>query len=118
MSKSTIDISRSQKAYITGFVLSLLLTLTAFLAVDKNWFSTSVLIGLVTTLALIQFCVQMYYFLHLGQEEKPKLKLMAFWFMLLVVSILVFGSLWIMNNLDYNMNPSQTQHYIEKQDSF
>lgn len=118
MSKPDNDISRSQRAYIIGFGLSLLLTLTAFLSVDKSWFSSGMLIALVTALALIQFCVQMYFFLHLGQEEKPRLKLLAFWFMLLVIGILVFGSLWIMNNLDYNMTPNQQQNYIQKQDSF
>jgi heme/copper-type cytochrome/quinol oxidase subunit 4 len=47
-------------------------------------------------------------FLHLGNEAKPRLKLLVFGFMALVVMILVFGSLWIMYSLNYRM-PTQSQ---------
>jgi heme/copper-type cytochrome/quinol oxidase subunit 4 len=41
-------------------------------------------------------------FLHLGQEAKPRYQLIAFNFMVLVVLVVVFGSIWIMQNLDYH----------------
>jgi cytochrome o ubiquinol oxidase operon protein cyoD len=50
--------------------------------------------------------VQLVFFLHLGGEGKPRWRLTAFLFMLLVLVILVFGSLWIMYNLDYHMTMS------------
>ena len=55
-------------------------------------------------------------FLHLGQEDKPRYQLTAFNFMVLVVLILVFGSIWIMQNLDYHHadHIQQSDSYIIK----
>jgi hypothetical protein len=36
----------------------------------------------------------------------------------MVVCILVFGSLWIMNNLNYRMTPQQIQSYMDNQTGF
>ncbi|MCA9325629.1 cytochrome o ubiquinol oxidase subunit IV [Candidatus Saccharibacteria bacterium] len=115
---SKLELTRSRNAYIIGFVLSILLTLTSFYLVQHDKFSHSLLIGSVAALALAQFGVQMFFFLHLGQEPKPRLKLATFWFMLLVVVIVVVGSLWIMNNLNYNMmaSPEQMNEYMHSQD--
>ena len=102
------------KAYITGFVLSVYLTIMAYLLVSRHLFSSHLLVALIIGLALIQFVVQVYYFLHLGQETKPRWKLVTFIFMLGTVAILVFGSLWIMANLDYqhDLTPSETDKTI------
>lgn len=118
MSISKHDLTRSRNAYIIGLVLSIVLTLTSFYLVQHDKLSHSGLIASVATLALLQFATQMYFFLHLGQEAKPRLKLATFWFMLLVVVIVVVGSLWIMNNLNYNMmaSPEQVNEYMHSQD--
>ncbi|MBS0623119.1 MAG: cytochrome o ubiquinol oxidase subunit IV [Verrucomicrobia bacterium] len=94
------------KEYITGFLLSLLLTFTAyFLVVEK------LLVGwkLYSALALlggIQAVVQLFLFLHLGKDVKPQWKLLIFCFMLMVLSIIVAGSLWIMYSLNERMMPA------------
>jgi len=90
------------RAYTTGFVLSLALTLAAYYSVVNHKFSGNALLYWVAWLAIIQFFVQMIFFLHLGRETRPRWKLVAFLFMTMVVGILVFGSLWIMQNLDYH----------------
>lgn len=101
------------RAYITGFCLSLGLTLVAYLLVVDNSLPRTQLLAAITALALVQLTVQLVYFLHLGREAKPRWNLMAFMFMLLVLVIVVFGSLWIMHNLDYrHMTPSQTDRYL------
>lgn len=89
--------------YVIGFVLSLLLSLGAYAAVANHWLQGSMLIVAIVSLAIVQLVVQLVCFLHLGTETKPRWKLVAFWFMLMVLGILVFGSLWIMQNLNYNM---------------
>ena len=104
------------RAYITGFGLSLLLTLSAYLLVTHHAANRHVLIGLVVVLALSQFMVQIFYFLHLGEETKPRWKLGVFFFMIGVVLILVFGSLWIINNLNYTMTVPQEEQYVNSQD--
>jgi len=103
------------KSYVTGFVLSIVLTLVAYTLVVHDALSRHLLVALVVGLALVQFVVQLLFFLHLGRETKPRWKLFVLLFMLLVVLILVFGSLWIMNNLNYRMTPAQINTYMNNQ---
>jgi cytochrome o ubiquinol oxidase operon protein cyoD len=103
------------KTYLFGFGASLLLTLTAYLMVDHHIASTSLLVCVVIILALTQFFVQIYYFLHLGAETKPRWKLVVFIFMVSVVLIIVFGSIWIIDNLNNRMTIPQQIQYMNNQ---
>jgi len=108
---------RSLYMYVSGFVLSISLTVMAYLMVHYQTLGKWPLVGAIATLAFIQFWVQLVFFLHLGDEAKPRWKLGVFAFMSLIVLIVVVGSLWIMNNLNYRMMaPEQTNTYLEKQD--
>jgi len=106
------------RAYVIGFVASIVLTLSAYGLVVAHvnshhwWPSDQVVIPTIIGLALVQFVVQLIFFLHLGTESKPRWKLLVFGFMVLVVSILVFGSLWIMNNLNYHMTGNSANTFI------
>lgn len=107
------------RSYVTGFAVSLVLTLAAFgLVMGYTQGALDISKGLLTlsivVLAALQLGVQLVYFLHLGQESKPRLNLISFLFMLLVLVVIVAGSLWIMANLDYNMmhNPSIEKEII------
>jgi cytochrome o ubiquinol oxidase operon protein cyoD len=103
-------------AYINGFVASLVLTVTAYLLVSQRLIAgKNALVAAVVGLALLQFLVQLIFFLRLGREAKPRWKLLVFIFMIGVVLILVFGSLWIMSNLNYRMTPAQINHYMKDQ---
>jgi cytochrome o ubiquinol oxidase subunit IV len=105
------------RSYSTGFILSLILTFAAYILVVENVFSGWVLFSALVGLAISQLLVQLIFFLHLGSESKPRWNLLVFLFMLLVLIILVFGSLWIMNNLNYhNMSPSDTNKYVEDEE--
>jgi cytochrome o ubiquinol oxidase operon protein cyoD len=106
----------TSRSYVTGFLLSIILTLAAYLSVVYHWLSRRGLIALVAGLALAQFLTQTLFFLHLGREAKPRWKLAVFLFMVSVVCILVFGSLWIMSNLNYRMTPEQIKAYLHTQD--
>jgi cytochrome o ubiquinol oxidase operon protein cyoD len=99
--------------YISGFVLSLLLTGAAYLAVTQKLWSAGLLIGIIIALAIAQVLVQLFFFLHLGQETKPRWKLIVLIAMLGVLGILVIGSLWIMQNLNYHMmSPQEMNLYM------
>jgi cytochrome o ubiquinol oxidase operon protein cyoD len=52
-------------------------------------------------LAVMQLVIQVVFFLHIGRGSR--LKLVTFGFALLIILIVVVGSIWIMNNLNYNM---------------
>ena len=90
----------SLRSYLIGYVTSILLTLTSFFLVYEKTLQLWQLIGLILLLALIQAFVQLYFFLDLGREHKPKWNLLVFFFMGMVVTIIVLGSFWIMYNLD------------------
>ncbi len=103
------------KSYITGFVLSVGLTLMAYFIVIEDKFPGKTLLYLVSTLAVAQLLVQLVFFLHLGRESKPRLNLVMLLFAVMVVVIVVFGSLWIMINLDNNhetMSPKEAGQYL------
>jgi cytochrome o ubiquinol oxidase operon protein cyoD len=88
--------------YTVGFVLSLILTIAAYLLVTNGGGSGWLYAGL-ALLAIVQMVVQLIFFLHLGDETGPRFKLFSFVCMASALIIVVLGSLWIMNNLDYNM---------------
>jgi cytochrome o ubiquinol oxidase subunit IV len=90
----------SVKAYAIGFVISLLLTSISFLLVVFKVLSGKNLIFTIVTLALVQAVCQLLLFLHLGQEDKPRWETITFYFMFLILSIIVGGSLWIMSDLN------------------
>lgn len=90
-------------AYVTGFVLCIILTLIAFALVGKQLLTGSDVYIALSILALVQLFVQVICFLRLNASAEGQWNLMPFLFALLVVMILVSGSLWIMYNLNYNM---------------
>ncbi len=88
------------KEYIVGFVLSLLLTLIAYFIVKEHLLKGLLLFSTLGGLGVVQAVIQVFLFLHLGKESKPKWGVVVFLFMLMVLIIIVGGSLWIMQSLD------------------
>ena len=110
--------SKILTSYISGFLLSLIFTLIPYIIVTKHLFEISALITATIVFAVAQLFVQLYFFLHLGHESKPRWNLMAFLFTVVTVVTIVLGSLWIMNNLNYNMSKSQNiDSYIQDQEN-
>jgi cytochrome o ubiquinol oxidase operon protein cyoD len=104
--------------YIIGFVLSLIITLIAYFAVQDAWVSGFTLLALLSGLAVVQMIVQLVYFLHLGDEVGPRYQLASFLFMMGILLIIVVGSLWIMHHLNnnmMNMTPTEKSEYMLKQ---
>lgn len=105
-------------SYIIGFMLSLLLTGSAYYLVVEHVFTGWMLACVISSLGMLQVFVQLVFFLHLGSESKPYWNLLVFLFMLLVLLIIVTGSLWIMHNLDSRMMPTSEamDAYMFRQD--
>jgi cytochrome o ubiquinol oxidase operon protein cyoD len=112
-------------AYATGFVVSLILTISAWLLVRHHvqthhlfWTDKAIVITIVF-LAIIQLFVQLTFFLHLFNESKPRWNLTVLGLALTTLLILVLGSLWIMYNLGYHhphnvLSPEELNHSIIK----
>ena len=92
-------------SYIIGFLLSLILTFSAYFLVTQQILTGWNLILTIAFLGVVQMVVQILFFLHMGVEKKPRWNLQSFLFMALVVVILVGGSLWIMHSLNTRMMP-------------
>jgi cytochrome o ubiquinol oxidase operon protein cyoD len=99
----------SLKAYVIGFFASLILTLISFSLVYTQWISGYTLIYTLIGLGVVQAIVQLIFFLHVGQEDKPRWETFTFAFMVLVLLIIIIGSLWIMNDLDHRVMPDMAK---------
>jgi cytochrome o ubiquinol oxidase subunit IV len=108
----------SVRAYIVGFILSLIFTFAAYL--PALWHQQSYhtylphefMLPLVLTLAFAQLLVQLFFFLHLGQEKGPRWNLVFLVMTVITILTVVVGSIWIMSHLNYNMMPDETERYI------
>ena len=98
--------NKSFKPLISGFLLSLILTLAAYFIVSGDYFSGANLLFIILGLSSLQAVVQFVFFFHLGLESKPRWNLIHFLFMVLVIIVVIGGSLWIMYNLNYQMMPN------------
>jgi len=93
----------SFKSYAAGFILSIVLTVAAFALVMSGALSRSVtLVGLFGT-AVLQILVHLHYFLHLDTSSAARWNVVALLFTVLIMTIFVGGTIWIMYNLNYRM---------------
>jgi cytochrome o ubiquinol oxidase operon protein cyoD len=104
------------KTYLIGFITSIILTLAAYFAVVNHLLNGTALIAAIVVLALVQFIVQLIFFLHFGRGEDGSWNLVIFFSTVGIILILVVGSIWIMNHLNYNMTPQDINNYMSSQD--
>lgn len=92
--------------YMTGFVLSIILTAIPFWLVmakviaDRN---TAVLV--LGGFAVIQILVHMVFFLHMNGKVEGGWTLLATIFTVVFVAITIAGTLWVMFHMNANMMP-------------
>jgi cytochrome o ubiquinol oxidase subunit IV len=98
----------SVQGYMTGFALSVALTLIPYFLVVEGGLSGIPLYTLLVAAALAQLAVQLVFFLHLADESKPRWNLMSFTFVAVCVIVLVGGTIWIFINLYGNMMPDMS----------
>lgn len=103
--------------YIIGFLLSLVLTFFAYHVVIQHALSEQATLITIVVLAGFQFITQMICFLHMDMNLASRDRLIVLGFAGVIVTILVVGSLWIMNNLNNRMMPStaQMEQYMSDQ---
>jgi cytochrome o ubiquinol oxidase subunit IV len=91
--------------YTTGLAFALLLTGASFIVAQTNllW-APGVPAGL-AVLAIAQIGVHLVFFLHIGTGPDNTNNVVALAFGVLIVTLIVSGSLWIMANLNHDMMP-------------
>lgn len=108
-------------SYLIGFLLSIVLTIAAYLLVVneglRDKIAPAAVLIILSLLASAQLIVQLLFFLHLGDESKPRWRLMSFIFAFTILGIIVFGSLWIMFDMNSRMmmSPTDMIKYMNRQ---
>jgi cytochrome o ubiquinol oxidase subunit IV len=95
-------------AYFIGFGLSILLTAASFVLAMLHVLERYTLIYTLAGLALLQAVAQLLFFLHLGEEPKPRWETLVFLFMVMVLLIIAIGSIWIMHDLNNRVMSGMT----------
>lgn len=100
----------TMRGYMTGFILSIILTAIPFWFVMGGVFDKSSTTAImVLFLAAIQIVVHMIYFLHMNAKAEGGWNMLALIFTIVLVVITLSGSLWVMYHLNQNMMPGMMQ---------
>jgi cytochrome o ubiquinol oxidase operon protein cyoD len=91
--------------YSIGLMLAMILTATSFWVANTSllW-PPGIPLGL-AVLAIAQMGVHLVFFLHITTGPDNTNNVLALAFGVLIVTLVVAGSLWIMSNLNDNMMP-------------
>jgi len=96
----------SLRGYVTGFLLSVVLTAIPFWLVMNDVLGNATLTAIVImAFAAVQIVVHMVYFLHMNGRSEGGWNMMGLIFTLVIVAIVLAGSLWVMFHLNTNMMP-------------
>nr|WP_145548195.1 cytochrome o ubiquinol oxidase subunit IV [Variovorax boronicumulans] len=101
----------SMREYVTGFVLSVILTAIPFWLVMNNVIenrTTAVLV--LGGFAVVQILVHMVYFLHMNGKVEGGWTMLSTIFTVVFVAIAIAGTLWVMFHMNTNMMPAHGQH--------
>jgi cytochrome o ubiquinol oxidase subunit IV len=86
----------SPKQYIIGYILSLILTILPMVLVFNHMMSTTPLIITILAMATLQIFVQLFFFMHVNEGEKPAYHVMALILGAVFAVTIIAGSIWIM----------------------
>ena len=102
--------------YMTGFILSVILTAIPFWLVMGDVFESRLVTAiLVMGLGAVQIVVHMVYFLHMNTRSEGGWSMMALIFTLVLVVITLSGSMWVMYHLNHNMMPMSVHDMSQMQ---
>jgi len=92
---------------ITGFILSLILTLTSYFIIVQPEFFTftnKIAVSVILLLAFIQSLVQLIFFIDVWDEKGTIWNLTVFISTVSIICIIIFFSILIINHLNANMH--------------
>jgi cytochrome o ubiquinol oxidase subunit IV len=101
------EASGSFVTYTVGLAFALLLTAASFIVSQTNLLWTPGVPAGLAVLAIAQMGVHLVFFLHISTGPDNTNNVLALAFGVLIVTLVVSGSLWIMANLDANMLPME-----------
>ena len=93
----------SAKSYMTGFILSVILTVIPFALVMNPIMSPAATLFTAVGLGVVQILVHLVYFLHMNTSSEQRWNTVAFVFTVLITIIVVVLSIWIIWSMHYYM---------------
>ncbi|AJY77083.1 cytochrome o ubiquinol oxidase subunit IV [Paenibacillus beijingensis] len=85
------------KSYTIGFILSIILTIIPMVIVFNDLLNRTATIVTIMAAAVLQLIVQLFFFMHVREGERPRWNVMALILGLFIVVVIVAGSVWIMS---------------------
>ncbi|MEJ2508047.1 MAG: cytochrome o ubiquinol oxidase subunit IV [Gammaproteobacteria bacterium] len=95
----------SLRSYLTGFVLAVVLTVIPFGLVMYSDMPREYIVYGVFAAAVLQILVHLHYFLHLDRSSDQSWNVAAIALTAIAIVVVVGGSLWVMIELHYYMQP-------------
>ena len=94
------------RGYIIGLALAAALTAASFWALDEHVIYGPGIVMALIVFGLAQVGVHLVFFLHLTTSPDNTNNALALAFGVLIVSLIFFGSIWVMAHMDQNLMPA------------
>ena len=101
------DVAANVRSYVIGLALAALLTAASFWALHTKLIWPPGIGMALAVLAVAQMGVHLVFFLHITTGPDNTNNVLALAFGVLIVSLVVAGSLWIMANLNHHYMPME-----------
>jgi cytochrome o ubiquinol oxidase operon protein cyoD len=93
------------RTYLIGLGLATLMTIASFWAAQTHLIYGPAVAVAIVVLAIAQMGIHLVFFLHITTAPDNTNNVLALAFGILIACLVIFGSLWIMANLNHNMLP-------------
>ncbi|WP_343182960.1 cytochrome o ubiquinol oxidase subunit IV [Buchnera aphidicola (Neophyllaphis podocarpi)] len=88
--------------YLIGFISSVFLTSVPFLLFEYHFYPKKIVIALIILCAVLQILIHFKYFISVHILKKDFIYHISLFFVILIIFIIIFGSIWIMYHLNSN----------------
>lgn len=105
---------RGLRTYLIGLGLATLMTIASFWAAQTHLIYGPGISVAIVVLAIAQMGIHLVFFLHITTAPDNANNVLALAFGILIACLVIFGSLWIMANLDHNMLPAEQMMRMQR----
>ncbi|MDB2685824.1 cytochrome o ubiquinol oxidase subunit IV [Mariniblastus sp.] len=102
------DFDSDLRSYLWGFVFSIVLSVAAFAVMLSGFFGMETTMVVLGCLGMLQLFVQLRYFLHIDGRRESREDLYLILFSVLVLSMMVIGTVWVLGDLAGRMGMDMT----------
>jgi cytochrome o ubiquinol oxidase operon protein cyoD len=102
------------RGYVIGLILAAALTAAAFWSIDEHVIYGPGIVMALIVFGLAQVGVHLVFFLHLTTSPDNTNNALALAFGVLFVSMIFFGSIWVMYHLNGNLIPASALMHMQR----